>query len=382
MLCSAIFGYGTAGDARHSGTMARTFTYLKAGRGYVCRQRFLPAVLWRLWVSDRGSLLAALRVPRGLWRRVVLARLRPWLRRDAVDHLNLPVPGDFCIPVHKGCKVFDLARGSVFKLFEGEGCRAAFRAEVEYAAKAGQLEFAPGLRGADEDRFWYEEEYVRGRIGHHLTQAKRQALIADRSGEFVGCLVAIAGLGNSGAISRVRYIHQTARYIRGRCNMVARVSPEAAAVVEAWTEAYANPIETAPSVDLALVHSHGDFSLKNVVLDDRDRIRVIDWEHAAPRSVYHDFCNLFVTEVYYQRVARQPWFTDCVLDAAVRMENASQECGREPGRWFGEEGGVSRHVYYLERMRMLLERRIDANHLKVVERSIEAFQEFEDLWSG
>jgi len=49
---------------------------------------------------------------------------------------------------------------------------------------------------------------------------------------------------------------------------------------------------------------------------------------------------------------------------------------------FGEEGRVLRHVYYLERMRMLLERRIDGNHIKVIQRSIEAFREFEALWDG
>ncbi|MEA3412352.1 MAG: phosphotransferase [Pseudomonadota bacterium] len=362
--------------------MAHSFTYLRAGRGYLCRQRFLPGVLWRLNVSDGGSLLASLRVPPGFWKRAVLARLRPLLWRDDGRKVVLPVVGDYCIPVHKGYKVFDLARGSVFKLFEDDGSEQAFRAELVQAVRAGQLDFAPAVRSADEDRFWYEEEYVRGTIGHFLPPTQRRALLVDRTDEFVACLGAVAAAANGGAISRERYTHQTARYLRGRCNTVRRESPEAAAAIEEWTDANVAPIYEGGDANLALVFSHGDFSLKNIVIDVGDRIRVIDWEHAAPRSVYHDFCNLFVTEVYYQRAAGEPWFMDSVPDAALRLETVLRESDRHCGRLFGEEGRVLRHVYYLERMRMLLERRIDGNHIKVIQRSIEAFQEFEALWDG
>jgi len=179
--------------------------------------------------------------------------LRPLLRRDDGLKVVLPVVGDYCIPVHKGYKAFDLARGSVFKLFEDKGGREAFRSELVQAVGAGQLAFAPTVRSADEDRLWYEEEYVRGTIGHFLPQMQRRALLVDRTDEFVACLGAISAAANGGAISRERYTHQTARYIRGRCNTVRRESPEAAAAIEAWMNANVAPIYEGTDENLALV---------------------------------------------------------------------------------------------------------------------------------
>jgi hypothetical protein len=120
--------------------------------------------------------------------------------------------------------------------------------------------------------------------------------------------------------------------------------------------------------------THGDFSLRNM-LNTKKGLMVIDWEGIAHRSVLFDFYNVFLTELYYSRTS-----TNLICEtreAIVCLQEKLNTKNPEVADHLIALADVYRLLYYVERICMLVERGLNKKILKVINRSIQIFLEYE-----
>jgi thiamine kinase-like enzyme len=125
---------------------------------------------------------------------------------------------------------------------------------------------------------------------------------------------------------------------------------------------------------LKLVPTHGDFSLVNALATD-DGLRFIDWEGIAPGGLYSDLFNFAFVERYYERV--RSGFADLLDDMFARYREACRDA--LPGFRRAAETGFdfARRQYYLERLRVLVDRQPSAHLAGVIQKSISMFDAFD-----
>jgi hypothetical protein len=129
-----------------------------------------------------------------------------------------------------------------------------------------------------------------------------------------------------------------------------------------------------------LVFTHGDFCPANM-LNTPYGIRIIDWESADYRSALFDFYSYF----FYRSVARKipvtvlvseineafPLFVSSLTKKAPGISQSIISL-RDTYRW----------LYYIERICMLVDRKVTDKNLNILEdilRYIEAFNHYEEI---
>ena len=303
----------------------------------------------------------------------LLILIRHRLNRNARPAIELSVAGDIAIRVHRGHKVFDLDAARVTKVFAGDVTEDEAAAQVDASKLASAVRAAPRFLGADEQLRWYTEEYVRGQHGTD-TLAALEGRYMDFYPDVEACLLELIDTGSHNRVDLTAYLdaltdpdffkswdakpesRDAAREIRGY-----------QAGLKCWL------LDNLPMPEMELVLIHGDFSLVNVIVDEK--FRVIDWEGIRYGSMFGDVFNFVFVEKYYGR-ARS--------DVTAEMDDARSRFARAAVQRFPRlasaalvPAAFALRLYYLERLKIMLERDVTANLLSVIRKSMDMFCDFD-----
>jgi hypothetical protein len=286
----------------------------------------------------------------------------------------LPAFGNIAIRVHRGYKIFDLENSRVTKVF-GDGVSAA-EAKVQMRAceQASNVDAAPRFVLADPENAWYTEEFI---PGVHGTDTARST-----SGRFMefypdveACLLDLIDAGPVQAVDVLSYIEDlTAPRLfdewdqSGEASGAARDIGRYQLLLKQWL------LRNLSADTLQLVLIHGDFSLVNVIVADNS-FRVIDWEGIRHGNLYGDCCNFVFAEKYYDRAGTD--VTDEMAEIMKRYRQGVLKRFPSLRKSADVPQEFAMRLYYLERLRLLLERHVSANLISVTRKSIRMFKDFD-----
>lgn len=350
--------------------MSREYTYVNIGDNYFCVQSGIPFLTWILLFRYKQLHLEALgisqrRVPQIL-KQLVRWRLSP--RSHTADSVTLPVFAHLCLRVHRGHKLFNFRELSTTKIFDPGVDTAEAGRELQAVRHASRLDFTPSLSGSGPEDRWYSETYIAGARSSKTRIADpwpafRETVVDQLRQMLESCPLQTLAPGAWPA------------QLEQRLNRILEHSRLDADLHNTTVDFVRDDLAALRSVDdtpLQLGFTHGDYSFVNFVYTGKT-FCVIDWEGGGQRSLLHDLYNYFFTELYYRRTS-QP-LTDTVDAAIDLLLSRLQALPILPAT--GDLRSLYRHVYYLERIEMLLCRDANETRSRVLRRTLEVFREFE-----
>jgi hypothetical protein len=291
------------------------------------------------------------------------------------DHcLYLPVFGHLAMQVHRGFKVFDFTQAEVTKVFDQNVSMQDAEAEVAACQTASAVSAAPQYLVSDPHTAWFREEFI---CGAHATD-----IVSPRSSDYLSfyadvedCLIELVRCRGPVPVDASLHIDRLAdetyrdRWLDAGTPLedVDRITTYLGGL-RAWLIGNAGPGA------LQLILTHGDFSLVNAISTERG-LRFIDWEGIGTGSLYSDLFNFMFAEHYYGRTSSNfttevdsifSKFRDAILSGYPQMSDAASL-----------PPVFSRRLYYLERLRLLLDREVSTNLLGVICKSIAMFEDFD-----
>jgi len=301
--------------------------------------------------------------------------VRSKLKRTNPDkYLYLPVFGHFAMHVHRGYKVFDFTRHEVTKVFDQNVSIHSAEKEVAACKTASAVSAAPKYLRSDHGAAWFTEEYV---CGTHATD-----IVMPQSSDYLSlypdakkCLIELlrcqepVEVGASVHIDRLADQAYRDRWLESgaRSEDVDRIT-DYLGRLRTWLSENAGP------EPLQLILTHGDFSLVNAISTE-DGLRFIDWEGIGSGSLFSDLFNFMFTEQYYGRASSR--FTIEVDSIFREYCNVILSAYPELSAAVSLPPAFARRLYYLERLRHLLDRDVSANLLGVICKSARIFEDFE-----
>jgi hypothetical protein len=303
---------------------------------------------------------------------VILSRIRA---ADPDRIVKLAEFGHLGMQVHRGTKLFDLKRFEVTKVFDNAVSREDAEAEIAASKAASGIKAAPRFLMTDSNAVWFKEEYV---CGTHATD-----LVTAESSDFLefypgveSCLLELAGSSAPVKVKMKDYVKQVSDEPFAERWQVAGIETDDIAAISDFLQALRKwLLKKAGRKDLTLVMTHGDFSLVNALLSD-DEFRVIDWDGIAPRSALGDVFNFVLAELFYARTSG-----DFVAEAQLlfeRYRNAFIDHHSAMEDAVSLDNPIALRIYYLERLRLMLDRDVTPNINRVVQKSITMFRQFDE----
>ena len=354
---------------------AKQYTYAKIDGHYYAVSQSILLLIYFLYVKYRSLGL----YPPKRRKRIVtylkqLFFIKLGLNRD-FDLIKLPLFGHVCIPIHRGFKFFNFTKGSVTKLFDQSMSNRMIASEIEGTRDATRLNCAPGVIGWSTERHWIEEELINGSMGSSLLHTDRQSLMPYFSKEILPVLESMILLKNpvytplGDAVDRCVPIVDDERLSSTQLDK-GKVGTVTGGIIHIADRLK----KRGEDLQICMVFSHGDFSFKYVMVS-RNRTMVIDWEGAAFRSVLFDLQILFFTELYYHdgSVSLMPEMSKAISMLKKRLETMAPDIANT----FSSMTWIYRHLFYLERLTMLLQRDLSNKLLDVVESSYFLFMRYE-----
>jgi hypothetical protein len=378
------------------------YQYVKINGPYYCLQQNPAVLAWFLYFGNESLRLRSLRLSKRQSINAVKALVQHQLKlRDRGSVVELPVYGHLCLPVHRGYRVFDFRRRAVIRTFSPEVDTAVVAREIEAVRSASHLDFAPAVRHWSAEERWYEEDFVIGYQARLIPKEPGAVLRIYRQ-DVEPCLERMI---LSQAPCRVGMSEYVRRVLNGIMDALENgrslgqgVNARKADTVRQFVELVAeqlrlrvsrihnradrnHPRDTDHPNDpgAALVFSHGDFSLRNMLMT-KDGITVIDWESAGRRSVLFDLYNYFFTESYYGRIATN--LVSEINEAISSLQSRIRSQAPDIAETLSSLTPVYRRLYYLERILVMLEREMSDDLLDVILRSIQVFKRYEEALAG
>jgi hypothetical protein len=361
---------------RNSSETGGQWRYARAGKFLICLDQPVQDVVRYLWLGYAKNKLGSIGLPRHFGRaalkRWVLHRLR---RSKPADHLELPAFGHLGMQVHGGYKLFDLASQVVTKVFGSTVDARNAEQEITASRQASAVAAAPRFICSDPGLKWYREEYVRG---VHATDPEFRAgvSIPDLYPDVETCLFDLVRSASPIRVNSDEHINALAeggykaRWIDagGDPNMV----DEFAEYIEALRGWLTNNVQKPH--ELQLVLTHGDFSLVNAI-STGGGLRFIDWEGITRGGLYSDIYHFLFVERYYDRVIDN--FLDDVSSFVANYHRACLDQLPELQEAAEIDLTFARRLYYLERVRLMLDREVSANIGQVIIKSIDMYRQFD-----
>jgi aminoglycoside phosphotransferase (APT) family kinase protein len=128
------------------------------------------------------------------------------------------------------------------------------------------------------------------------------------------------------------------------------------------------------------VFTHGDFCSANI-LNTKDRIKIIDWEHATYRSALFDFYSYFFYRPYRNKISVHNLFSE-INKALPYLISPLSLKSRELSKSISSLERTYRLLYYIERIGMLVEREMTDTNLNIMEtitKYIDVFSNYEEI---
>jgi len=345
------------------------------GKFLVCLDQSLPHAVKHIGVGYNRNKLGSIGISKTVARAAIkaVARGKLGLLRSGYV-VELPAFGEIGMHVHGGRKLFDLGRREVTKVFNPGTNEPDAAREIAAARQVSEIPDAPRFVNADPGMAWYREEYICGTHGTDEEFRCGKALL-----EFYPavekCLLDLVGTEVVSEVEAELHFGELAGNTFGDRWLDAGLNEQHLTEIAAYLDGLHRWLASqAQSAHLQLVPVHGDFSLVNAIATT-DGLRFIDWEGISPGCVYDDIFNFLFVERYYER-ATGNFMNDmsAFLDRygqAVRKRFPELTDATEVDLTF------ARRQYYLERLKLLLDREVSKNLFKVICQSIEMFREFD-----
>lgn len=291
------------------------------------------------------------------------------LGRTASGDILMPLDGDVCRTVHGGHKIFDFRAMTVTKVFAMDVPENARQTEISGIREAGQLSFAPRFVDVGEDSEWVSESLVTGELGPRSVWASDGSFIENIARLMLPVFSEILQARPLESIrvdSLLERLDEQFEAVKYRSRF-----PELVKFVDLVRDS----LRSQDSMATVLMgFSHGDLGLVNIVNSD-GRVVVIDWESVDSRTVMNDFFNTLFVELYYERAARGNFREKLHVlsgDLADHVEGRAGLSASIRGNL-----KIYRRLYYLERLLLLLRRAPSDSSDRVIRKSIELFETFE-----
>ena len=347
---------------------------MKIGKHLACLDQSLFDVVRHLWIGYEENRLDSFGLGESFGQAAAKAILKDRLNLSRTENaIELPVFGNVGMRVHCGYKLFDLGLGEVVKVFAGEATPKEAETEISASRQAAKVSAAPRFLTQDAELGWYREEYIRG------THATDPAFRTDKTLDelYVGaerCLLQLIGSESTRSVDTSA--HLTALADDGWRENWSDQSGESverfAGYVDDLRDWLGEKLEDVPQLQLVL--THGDFSLVNAI-DTNSGLRFIDWEGIAFGNVYSDILNFLFAEKYYDRIVSD--FAVDVSRLIERFRDAVDEAHPDLAAATGLEPATARRLYYLERMHLMLRRKVTDNLCSVTNKSVDMFEAFD-----
>jgi hypothetical protein len=357
------------------GTPQQAYRYLQIGKYSVCLDQSIFDALRTLGFGYAKYRLDSLGISGSrAWRAIAFVARSKFGLVDPEHCLILPVFGHLAMRVHRGHKVFCFTQSMVTKVFDREVSMDDAEAEVEACKTASAVSAAPKYLISDPGTAWFAEEYV---CGKHATDT-----VALQSSDYLSyyadvekCLIdlircqAPVPVGASTHIGELADQTHRNRWLKAgaRSEEVDRITAYLGNL-RIWLSENAGP------QPLQLILTHGDFSLVNAIAT-ANGLRFIDWEGIGRGSLFSDLFNFMFTEQYYARTSSR--FTTEVDTIFRKFRDAVLSECPELSVAASLPPVFARRMFYLERLRLLLDRDVSKNLLGVIGKSIGIFEEFD-----
>jgi hypothetical protein len=266
--------------------------------------------------------------------------------------------------------VFDYKGRTVSKVFDDSVPESALLKEIETTKSAGRLGFAPQFIKENTGNRSYTEEFVSGQLAAVNARADSCFsinLYASHIADYLARMISTdrEDIRLSGILPGLSGFIRT-DYLSG----LETTYPDLLEIKKFYGDV-CDDLERCADRSIIKCYSHGDFSLENIIFS-RHAVKVIDWEGAESRSILNDFFNYFFTEMYYKRLDTSPdiidsarqKLLDCLDDEAVKQDIQS-----------GHD--IYRKIFYLERIKTILERNLTEGYIRVAANSVMLFKAYE-----
>jgi len=352
------------------------YRYHRTGKHLVCVDQSIYGVVKTVVLGYDRYRLESIGVSRSASRKAVQIVTRGKLGLlNSAQQIVLPVLGQIAMQVHGGFKVFDFKRREVTKAFSRETTSEEAKKEIAAGEQVSSISAAPQFLRADPEHDWYKEEYI---CGVHATNPDYRSgkSILDFYADVAMCLSDLATcelplrVGTLTHLNRLANLSFRARWLKA--GVESAEIDEIEGYVEKLREWLAHH---SVRDELQLVLTHGDFSLVNAIATETG-LRFIDWEGIARGGLYSDIFNFLFVERYYGRTSAG--FLDHMSVFVARYGEHVRSQIPELKDAAELDPTYARRLYYLERLKLLLERSASANLHSVVKRSIVMFRKVDD----
>ena len=353
------------------------YKYKKLGNHYICMQQN-PLLLGSLYLFGYNRLNLNLI---GVKRKNILGVLKLFIpfgvKNDKV--VSLPIAGNICIQVHRGYKVFDYTQNTVTKVFSSEIEQSTVEREIRDVKEASKLTYAPRIRRLNLEEKWYMEDFIKGDMGYSTPEAKAGTFFEKYEKVIVQCLEDMLWLQPQTKVSSRNYINEMISSIEKKNLLDTDLDKNKVTEILRYINTLAENLNSRNTKTIYLAFSHGDYSLVNIVQMGKN-LGVIDWEGVASRSILFDLYNYFLTELYYGRASKTLGLqvNRAITNLSRMLEKKASYLGREVMTY--QE--LYRKIYYIERLKMLLDREFSNKQLDVAVRSMEVFQSYEQQYGN
>ncbi|MFH1932394.1 MAG: phosphotransferase [Pseudomonadota bacterium] len=296
--------------------------------------------------------------------------------RNNTPVLELPVYGNVCLPVHRGYKVFNFHRKTVVRIFTPDVDQTTVEREIEGVQKASLLDFAPDIRRWNIKERWYEEEFVSGYPCCSTPKSASPMFLRIYYQHVAPRLEKMILLEAPLTTNLIEHVIHTTDILRDSKLSRPELDKTKVNLIRCFVTSMADQINGGKDYPIDLVFSHGDFSLVNI-LKTKDGIMVIDWEGVGRRNPLFDLYNYFFTELYYRRAEGNlvPEINEAISSLQSHLAPKAPKLAMS----LLSLAETYRRLYYVERVRMLLERKPTNKLLNVILRSIDVFNRYEEM---
>jgi hypothetical protein len=335
----------------------------------------IPSLLQRKWRAFRHNLF------------VYLALIRyKYFQKIPKSALTLPIYGQICKAAHQGYKIFDFRRRVVAKVFDRNVDKNSVLKEIDRLKIVSQMDFAPSLRRWNIEELWYEEDYIEGYldVDHSYKPADDSVTAAGKFRHLItSCIETLIFLQAPVTVNLTKYVHDITEKLEGSRlfrQEFERHDKNAIRKIKMFFCSITEKLNVGQNYPVYLVFTHGDFCSANI-LNTKDNIKILDWEHATYRSALFDFYSYFFYRPYRNRISAHELVLEINEALPSFISNLSLK-SPEIAESISSLGKVYRLLYYLERIYMLVERAMTDTNLDEMESIriyIDVFKKYEEL---
>jgi thiamine kinase-like enzyme len=356
--------------------LEKKYRYIKINKEYYQVKQNPLILAWYLILSGRSFQLRSGKKKTRIIKCLLELILYQLHLRKHANAISVSAPGNLCLRVHRGLKIFDFRRKIVRRIIDQEIDKATVLKEINAVREAGRLNFTPNVMSWNIEEKWYEEDFISGEPCFLSDQSEEVDILKLFHKDIAPCLEQMIFLQTPVATDLREHVKKTTSIVKDQELSRSTLDPKNISTLMRYLKTTALPLIKKGTNKINLVFSHGDYSLVNI-LRTKNGIKVIDWEGVDYRNPLYDLYNFFFTELYYKRAKTNlvMEINEAILSMQARLYKKFPDIAESLELF----ASTYRRLYYIERVCMLLERELSNQLLKVVIQSIDVFERYENV---